>query len=114
MSFEKKIDLNYQRARQSMVEEISSKGISDLRVLEAFLKTPRHIFIDGAFSSRAYQDMSLPIGYHQTISQPFVVARMVELILKGNIFEKSPLGTILEIGTGCGLSLIHISEPTRP
>ena len=62
MSFEKKIDLNYQRARQSMVEEISSKGISDLRVLEAFLKTPRHIFIDGAFSSRAYQDMSLPIG----------------------------------------------------
>ena len=50
MSFEKKTDLNYQRARQSMVEEISSKGISDLRVLEAFLKTPRHMFIDGAFS----------------------------------------------------------------
>ena len=113
MSFEKKIDLNYQRARKSMVEEISSKGISDLRVLEAFLKTPRHIFIDGAFSSRAYQDMSLPIGYHQTISQPFVVARMVELILKGNIFEKSPLGTILEIGTGCGYQTAILSNFCR-
>ena len=108
MSFEKSVDLNYQRARKALVEEISSKGISDLRVLEAFLNTPRHLFIDGAFSSRAYQDMSLPIGYHQTISQPFVVARMIELILKGNIFDKAPLGTILEIGTGCGLSLIHI------
>ena len=113
MSFEKSIDLNYQRARKALVEEISSKGISDLRVLDAFLKTPRHLFIDGAFSSRAYQDMSLPIGYHQTISQPFVVARMIELILKGNIFDKTPLGTILEIGTGCGYQTAILSNFCR-
>ena len=96
-----------------MVEEISSQGISDLRVLDAFLNTPRHLFIDGAFSSRAYQDMSLPIGYHQTISQPFVVARMIELILKGNIFDKTPLGTILEIGTGCGYQTAILSNFCR-
>ena len=113
MSFEKSKDLNYQRARKALVEEISSKGISDLRVLEAFLKTPRLLFIDGAFSSRAYQDMSLPIGYHQTISQPFVVARMIELILKGNVFEKIPLGTILEIGTGCGYQTALLSNFCR-
>ena len=113
MSFEKSKDLNYQRARKALVEEISSKGISDLRVLDAFLKTPRHLFIDGAFSSRAYQDMSLPIGYHQTISQPFVVARMIELILKGSIFEKAPLGTILEIGTGCGYQTAILSKFCR-
>ena len=113
MSFEKSVDLNYQRARKALVEEISSKGISDLRVLEAFLNTPRHLFIDGAFSSRAYQDMSLPIGYHQTISQPFVVARMIELILKGNIFDKAPLGTILEIGTGCGYQTAILSNFCR-
>ena len=113
MSFEKSVDLNYQRARKALVEEISSKGISDLRVLDAFLNTPRHLFIDGAFSSRAYQDMSLPIGYHQTISQPFVVARMIELILKGNIFDKAPLGTILEIGTGCGYQTAILSNFCR-
>ena len=113
MSFEKSVDLNYQRARKALVEEISSKGISDLRVLDAFLNTPRHLFIDGAFSSRAYQDMSLPIGYHQTISQPFVVARMIELILKGNIFDKTPLGTILEIGTGCGYQTAILSNFCR-
>ena len=113
MSFEKSVNLNYQRARKALVEEISSKGISDLRVLDAFLNTPRHLFIDGAFSSRAYQDMSLPIGYHQTISQPFVVARMIELILKGNIFDKTPLGTILEIGTGCGYQTAILSNFCR-
>ena len=113
MSFEKSVDLNYQRARKALVEEISSKGISGLRVLDAFLNTPRHLFIDGAFSSRAYQDMSLPIGYHQTISQPFVVARMIELILKGNIFDKAPLGTILEIGTGCGYQTAILSNFCR-
>ena len=113
MSFEKSVNLNYQRARKALVEEISSKGISDLRVLDAFLNTPRHLFIDGAFSSRAYQDMSLPIGYHQTISQPFVVARMIELILKGNIFDKAPLGTILEIGTGCGYQTAILSNFCR-
>ena len=102
MSFEKSVDLNYQRARKALVEEISSKGISDLRVLEAFLNTPRHLFIDGAFSSRAYQDMSLPIGYHQTISQPFVVAKMTEILIQGNILEEKPRGAVLEIGTGCG------------
>ena len=67
-----KTELTYDRARAALAETLASKGIADVRVLEAILKTPRHLFIDGAFSSRAYEDMSLPIGYRQTISQPYV------------------------------------------
>ena len=85
-----KTELTYDRARTALAETLASKGIADVRVLEAILKTPRHLFIDGAFSSRAYEDMSLPIGYRQTISQPYVVAKMTEILIKGNILEKKP------------------------
>jgi len=82
-------ELTYERARIALAESLADKGISDIRILEAILKTPRHLFIDGAFASRAYEDMSLPIGYKQTISQPYIVAKMTEILIKGNILEKS-------------------------
>ncbi|MBV13163.1 MAG: protein-L-isoaspartate O-methyltransferase [Flavobacteriaceae bacterium] len=106
-------ELSYERARKALAESLAEKGISDIRVLEAILKTPRHFFVDGAFISRAYEDMSLPIGYKQTISQPYVVAKMTEILIKGNILEKKPLGTILEIGTGCGYQTAILSRFCR-
>ena len=108
-----KTELTYERARIALAETLATKGISDVRVLEAILKTPRHLFVDGAFSSRAYEDMSLPIGYRQTISQPYVVAKMTEVLIKGNVLEKKPLGAVLEIGTGCGYQAAVISRFCR-
>jgi protein-L-isoaspartate(D-aspartate) O-methyltransferase len=94
--------LNFEFARKELTKELSQKGIKDPRVLEAIYQIPRHEFVDATFTSRAYQDMSLPIGHQQTISQPFVVAKMTELLIQGNILEQKPLGAVLEIGTGCG------------
>jgi len=85
------------RTRGRMVARLRAKGIRDERVLAALAAVPRHLFVEEALASRAYEDDALPIGFGQTISHPFVVARMVELVL-GN---KSP-GKALEIGTGCG------------
>jgi len=86
-----------QRTRDRMVARLREKGIRDEAVLAAMAAIPRHIFIEEALASRAYEDTALPIGFEQTISQPFVVARMIEA-LRG----EAPLGNVLEIGTGCG------------
>ena len=86
-----------QRTRDRMVARLRGKGIRDEAVLAAMAAIPRHIFIEEALASRAYEDTALPIGFEQTISQPFVVARMIEA-LRG----EAPLGNVLEIGTGCG------------
>jgi len=89
-----------------MVERLREKGIRDERVLEAMAAVPRHLFVEEALASRAYEDTALPIGFGQTISQPYVVARMIEVLL-----EKHPPKTVLEIGTGCGYQaavLAHI------
>ncbi|HYQ94619.1 MAG TPA: protein-L-isoaspartate(D-aspartate) O-methyltransferase [Burkholderiales bacterium] len=86
-----------QRTRDRMVGRLREKGIRDEAVLAAMAAIPRHIFIEEALASRAYEDTALPIGFEQTISQPFVVARMIEA-LRG----EAPLGNVLEIGTGCG------------
>jgi len=94
--------LNFEFARKELTKELSQKGIKDPRVLEAIYQIPRHEFVDATFTSRAYQDMSLPIGHQQTISQPFVVAKMTELLIQGNVLDQKPLGAVLEIGTGCG------------
>ena len=94
--------MNFEFARKELTRELSQKGIKDPRVLEAVYQIPRHEFVDATFTSRAYQDMSLPIGHQQTISQPFVVAKMTELLIQGNILDQKPLGAVLEIGTGCG------------
>ena len=85
------------RTRGRMVERLRAQGIRDERVLAALGAVPRHAFVEEALASRAYEDTALPIGFSQTISQPYVVARMIELLLEG----RTP-GKALEIGTGCG------------
>jgi protein-L-isoaspartate(D-aspartate) O-methyltransferase len=86
-----------QRTRLRMVERLRGKGIKDEAVLAAMAELPRHVFVDEALASRAYEDSALPLGYGQTISGPHTVARMSELARNGR-----PLGKVLEIGTGCG------------
>ena len=90
------IGMTSQRTRDRLVQRLRDKGIVDERVLAQIGSVPRHLFIDEALAHRAYEDVALPIGFSQTISQPFVVARMTELLL-----ERSPQ-RVLEIGTGCG------------
>ncbi len=85
------------RTRERLVERLRLEGISNLKVLERIRNVPRHLFVDEALASRAYEDTALPIGHGQTISQPFVVARMTEALL-----ESGPIDKVLEIGTGCG------------
>jgi len=86
-----------QRTRDRLVERLRAKGIQNERVLQVMRTTPRHLFIDEALAHRAYEDSSLPIGQGQTISQPYIVARMTEIILADGIPDK-----VLEVGTGSG------------
>ena len=90
------------RTRQRLLERLTEKGIKDIRVLEAMRDTPRHLFLDEALASRAYEDLALPIGYQQTISQPYIVARMTEILIEDEKLESQPLDKALEVGTGCG------------
>src|SRR6185369_14828932 len=86
-----------------MVERLRREGAGDARVLAAFAEVPRHLFVDAALATQAYEDTSLPIGHGQTISKPSVVARMLELLFGGgNTQASGHLGAVLEIGTGCG------------
>jgi protein-L-isoaspartate(D-aspartate) O-methyltransferase len=87
--------LKYHRER--LIEELHRQGISNPDVLEVMRNTPRHIFIDEALVSHAYSNNALPIGYGQTISQPYIVARMTEALLEEGTPDK-----VLEVGTGCG------------
>ena len=90
------------RTRQRLIERLTEKGISDIRVLEAMRDAPRHLFLDEALSTRAYEDLALPIGYQQTISQPYIVAKMTEALIQHDKMSQKPLKNVLEIGTGCG------------
>lgn len=90
------IGMTSQRTRERLAKRLADKGIEDQRVLDAIRLMPRHIFIDEALASRAYEDTALPIGLGQTISQPFTVARMTEVLI-----EVAPK-RVLEVGTGCG------------
>lgn len=92
------IGMTSPRTRARMVNRLRDKGISDERVLEAMNSTPRHLFVEEALAHQAYDDNALPIGHGQTISQPWVVARMTEILLAG----RPALGRTLEIGAGCG------------
>lgn len=91
------IGMTSARTRGRLIERLRTEGIKDETVLAAMNEVPRHIFIDEALATRAYDDVSLPIGHGQTISQPYIVARMTEVLRNGK-----PLGRVLEIGTGCG------------
>jgi protein-L-isoaspartate(D-aspartate) O-methyltransferase len=91
------IGMTSQRTRLRMVERLRTKGIKDEAVLAVMAELPRHVFVDEALASRAYEDMSLPLGFGQTISAPHTVARMSELARNGRLLAK-----VLEIGTGCG------------
>ena len=98
------------RTRQRLLERLTEKGIKDIRVLEAMRDTPRHLFLDEALASRAYEDLALPIGYQQTISQPYIVARMTEILIEDKKLESHPLDKALEVGTGCGYQAAILSR----
>ena len=89
-----------ERVRNRMVDRLRELGVRDPRVLGAMASVPRHAFLDAALASRAYEDTALPIGHGQTISQPYIVARTVELALEGCVDAKR--AKVLEVGTGCG------------
>ena len=95
---QKGIGMTSERTRQRLVDRLREGGIKDERVLAQIYEMPRHIFVDEALASRAYEDTPLPIGFSQTISSPYIVARMTELVRNG----RQQLDRILEIGTGCG------------
>lgn len=99
------IGMTSQRTRERLIQRLRDEGVGNQAVLEAIRNTPRHIFVDEALASRAYEDTALPIGQGQTISQPFIVARMTELLL-----EAGPLETVLEIGTGSGYQTAILSR----
>ena len=99
------IGMTSQRTRDRMVERLRARGIADERVLGAMAQVPRHLFVEEALASRAYEDNALPIGFAQTISQPYVVARMIELVLG----RRAP-GKALEVGTGCGYQAAVLSR----
>ena len=91
------IGMTSARTRDRLVQRLREQGIANLGVLDRIRNVPRHIFVDEALGSRAYEDTALPIGYGQTISQPYIVALMTEALLEGG-----PAESVLEVGTGCG------------
>jgi protein-L-isoaspartate(D-aspartate) O-methyltransferase len=96
------------RTRDRMLTRLREQGIKDETTLSAMGEVPRHIFVDEALSIRAYEDVSLPIGFGQTISQPYIVARMTELLRNGKQLNK-----VLEIGTGCGYQTAVLSHVAK-
>lgn len=101
------IGMTSARTRDRLVQRLRDQGIANLAVLDRIRNVPRHIFVDEALGSRAYEDTALPIGFGQTISQPYIVARMTEALLEG---ERGPPGKVLEVGTGCGYQTAVLSS----
>ena len=102
------IGMTSQRTRSRMIERLREQGIRDEVVLAAMNAVPRHMFVEEAISHLAYDDKSLPIGYAQTISQPYIVARMIEILRDGK-----QLNRVLEIGTGCGYQAAVLAHVAR-
>jgi protein-L-isoaspartate(D-aspartate) O-methyltransferase len=98
------IGMTSARTRERLVQRLQEQGIADQRVLDRIRNVPRHLFMDEALASRAYEDTALPIGFGQTISQPFVVAKMTEALLAAGAAPR-----VLEIGTGCGYQTAVLS-----
>ncbi len=101
------VGMTSQRTRDRLVQRLREQGIMDERILDVINSTPRHAFIDEALAHRAYEDIALPIGFNQTISQPYIVARMTEVLLSGG-----PLSRVLEIGTGSGYQAAVLAQLT--
>ena len=99
------IGMTSQRTRERLLGRLVEQGIVNMQVLDVMRSTPRHIFLDEALSHRAYEDVALPIGHGQTISQPYVVARMTEIAT-----NSGRLDSVLEIGTGCGYQTAVLSR----
>ncbi|MCB1734011.1 MAG: protein-L-isoaspartate(D-aspartate) O-methyltransferase [Chromatiaceae bacterium] len=97
-----------QRTRERLIQRLREEGIRDPRVLERIRNTPRHLFVDEALASRAYEDTALPIGSGQTLSQPYIVARMTEALLQGGALEN-----VLEVGTGSGYQTAVLAPLVR-
>ena len=92
------VGMTSKRTRDRLINRLSEQGVTDARVLEVIGNTPRHLFLDEALSHRAYEDTALPIGHGQTLSQPYIVARMTETLLGA----AGKLDRVLEVGTGSG------------
>jgi protein-L-isoaspartate(D-aspartate) O-methyltransferase len=99
------IGMTSQRTRDRLIERLRQQGIDNEKVLEVIRNTPRHLFVDEAISHRAYEDTALPIGFGQTISQPYIVARMTSMLL-----ETGNPSSVLEIGTGCGYQTAVLAQ----
>lgn len=99
------IGMTSQRTRERLVGRLVEQGITDTRVLEIMRTTPRHLFLDEAMAHRAYEDTSLPIGFQQTLSRPYIVARMTELLL-----ADGPLPRVLEVGSGSGYQTAVLAQ----
>ena len=95
------IGMTSARTRDRLIERLRAEGIVNPAVLERIREVPRHLFVDEALASRAYEDTALPLGHGQTISQPFIVALMTQALLEG-IPSNTKIPKVLEIGTGCG------------
>lgn len=102
---EENLGLNSVRLREMMVDSLRHEGINDERILRAMMAVPRHHFVDQGLASRAYENAALPIGYRQTISQPWVVARMISLLCQSGLPDK-----VLEIGAGCGYQAAVLAQ----
>ena len=102
------VGMTSQRTRERLIQRLIDQGISSQPVLDVIRMTPRHLFLDEALSHKAYEDTALPIGYSQTLSQPYIVARMTEILLSAG-----PLNKVLEIGTGSGYQTTILSQLVR-
>ena len=100
------VGMTSQRTRERLIQRLMDQGVSNEQVLDIIRNTPRHIFLDEALSHRAYEDSSLPIGFGQTLSQPYIVARMTELLIGAS----GKLDKVLEIGTGSGYQTVVLAQ----
>ena len=99
------VGMTSQRTRSRLVQRLRDRSITNEELLDVVASTPRHVFVDEALASRAYEDTALPIGFNQTISQPYIVARMTQALL-----ADGPLERVLEIGTGSGYQTAILSQ----
>ena len=99
------IGMTSQRTRDRLVERLKAQGIENLSVLEVIRSTPRHLFVDEALAHRAYEDTALPVGFNQTISQPYVVALMTQMLV-----NTGSMGRVLEVGSGCGYQTTVLAQ----